>query len=480
MSEFKLKRGRKVYHIREFSSLLELARRGMIAPDDPIFVPSVERWVYARAIHELSALLEGTAPRGSDFSDAEELPLDFVEPLGGAGDGPAVQVAPGVLDLGIEVTWEETRATPSEAAGPGSGPGEPGGSALDGRSRRAAGDLFGTSNSGAPGNGSWDRTDVGAGLPRQRDARAAPAPGRDRLPTSFERDRDDFPGPDAGGPGGPRGLGEEDRPDGHGRAGHDRGRGRVAPVSFQDWMAQHARNGELEPADGGLLPLLTGLEHEGTDTGTTGVRWGRLVVITGVLAGVLATYFVYVKVIADLEFEPWEPGQSVPAPGPEGGSEPGTGATAVVATPTPELAAMDLRMRKAIPPNIGAFRSFEQAEDRLFSELLNLKIGVADVRLKPVDGNVYMPVRKTESDITVRLRHARLPIEEQTGIIGLVIGKYMSRERLKVRDLVLRIERPDQVPAVRIVPGRSAKAYFRGEITFRQFLLAVQAGTVTP
>ena len=494
LSEFKLKRGRKVYHIREFSSLLELTRRGLVAPDDPIFVPSVDRWVLARAIHELAPLLVGVPLRGeSEDEDAVVLPLEFVEPL---SESELTPVEVDETTLGVDA--ESGDPIPSE--GMSDGGGKPGVSG-----RKAGGEDVWSNHSaekilseldavptvptaGAEGWHEPPTVGVGAGLEVDRASRVARG-GDVRGPVSrgrgepgggtgswnggrdTERDRS-WQDPAAGAPVFDRGEA------GAGRVrGGERRRVGAAPISFQDWMAEKAREGALAGDEDGVLPLLSGVGDARERPERVPVRWGRLAVISGVLLAMFGGYFLYVKVIAEMEYEPWTPPPVAVTAVPGGDRVPGVEQEQ---SPEPGLTATDYRLRSMIPPNVVAFRSFEQAEDRLFSELLNLKIGVADVQLIPVEGDTNRSVRRTESDVSVRLRHSPLPAEEQTGIIGLVIGKYMSRDRLKVRDLVMRIERAGQVPVVRIVPGRAAAEYFAGRINYQQYLLAVQAGTVSP
>ncbi len=480
MPEFKLKRGRKVYHIREFSSILELASRGLIAPDDPIFVPSIERWVYARAIHELAPLLEGMAPRGDDADEAEELPLAFVEPLVEPATGATVEIDLEVGEVGIGATPGGSEGADAWSSG-GEGRDAPHGSRGDVWSATHAWDVSEqvdqVTTLPAESGGPWQ------GEP---DDFASVRRARDLSPGGFGRE-ERGPGTGGGGPEpepetppggeGPEQTGKRLEP-----AGTLREQGVTsAPISFQDWMAQQAREGALNPGADGVLPVLSGVgvEEPREERVDAGVRWARVVVLAGALAGAFGVYYLYVKHIAGLEFEPMETPRVESVSASSQGNE-GVGVSPAPAeSPFPGMEAMDLRLRRAIPPNVSAFRNFEQAEDRLFGELLNLKIGVADVKLDPVDGDRAGPVRRTETDVMVRVRNGRLPVEEQTGMIGLVIGKYISRDRLRVRDLVLRIERSGQVPVVRIVPGKSAEAYFTGRINLAQYLLAVQAGTVT-
>lgn len=54
MSEWKLKRGEEEWAVGTAATLKEWAGKGLIAQDDYVFNPILEKWVYARDVAEIS------------------------------------------------------------------------------------------------------------------------------------------------------------------------------------------------------------------------------------------------------------------------------------------------------------------------------------------------------------------------------------------------------------------------------------------
>lgn len=149
-----------------------------------------------------------------------------------------------------------------------------------------------------------------------------------------------------------------------------------------------------------------------------------------------------------------------------------------------ELMQEEARLRSAIRPQLAPLKSFDLAQDELFSELVNLKLSVRDVSLEPVDGNRSRSVRTSESDLTIRLRPGRLLLDEQVALAGLVVGKYVLQDRIRVRHLLVQLDRraegSGEPPLIRQLTGKDAASFYNQTMTLQQFRLAVVAGTHVP
>ncbi|MFM7204385.1 MAG: hypothetical protein ACKO6N_26710 [Myxococcota bacterium] len=624
MTEFKLKKGPKVYHIQAFSSLLELARRGLVQADDPVFVPSVERWVRADAIRELRPLLASATPTSNSTEDAAEEWLDlgteFIEPLSTSGLEGGATIEVDVEGLGLDISvlaprgealyapsptsssslppeplenvtrdktfWDappvsipaepvnmETRQAPvwsEEAHGPtpwapfnprprSSSPqvpvwGEPAPKlpepALpDRKSHVWAENTHPPAPSLTPTPDEW-LSEVPTD-PRLRLKPQGPAVDADALASMFDRPNPRPGTRTTGAPGSPTGsltsaaplFGElrpeprevtretilpepragtrtdtrtdtrtegrtdtrtDSRTTGSGSTGSasppaSGGLGTetevrkptrsapprpepLAPPDFEQWIDARAE-GSASPEMRSRLES-AGVVSRRADTKQQegGTRWGRLV---GLILLTLLALAVGRGVMRSISM-PGVPTLAEELEPPRGPLDPVPADQGVRDTPHPQTfteeadQATDGRLRAQLRPDITPMRTFDQAQDELFGELLNLRLSVLDVKLEPLKGERFRSVRTTESDVVVRIKPGRLADEEQVALCGLVMGKYLQQQRLNLRFLMVQIERGGDTPLVRQVPSKDVLQYFERQLSYRQFLLAAQAGTLLP
>ena len=80
MSTYKIRRGEEMIEVEGFGALVDLVKRGMLAPDDAVFVPASNRWHYARSIRQLREhfpqVEDPLPPEGKvrDLASAERVP----------------------------------------------------------------------------------------------------------------------------------------------------------------------------------------------------------------------------------------------------------------------------------------------------------------------------------------------------------------------------------------------------------------------
>ena len=621
MVHFKLKRGKKIYHIQEFASVLELARRGLISPDDPIFVPAANRWAYARCIQELRPVLR----EENDADHALELPPEFVEPLAGDFGGMSIEIDAGTI--GVSAYADSARGEVEDDAGSSPIPRRPGDEPVPdspfdveealtvpsapNAPPRAATDLFedaptrgddgweddiptdpgvpgvssgmtarGTVPSSAPAEDLWGAAHAKAPetvtaftIPSPThdsvwDAEPVPRPalegppfpsplstggngaGDDRLssepptwhaadqagtrtrsasPMAAGRSTQDHPHtgrrsrtpvPEASIPFPPgsaapsstverTGGGDNylDRPfpsrepakgdalhvrsaapptmDGipsiespDARSGSRRASEPPPPPSFQAWVEEQARkNGAERGIDPPVIPLLTTGDVAAEPRRMLTLDPIRLGVVVGLLLLTFAAVSFYLRVTANQAFQTKDaPSASLEDKAPK--------AIASSAKPpaTPAPVFDDAPIRAQIKPRLSPMRTFEQAEEELFIELINLKAAIADVRIEPVSGNRSRSVRTERSDVIVRLRPGVDDLEKTEITVGLVVGKYVSRKihdggRIRVRDLVFLYRLEDGEPLLAAkVKGETAWSYYRGGVKAQTYLNELKEG----
>ncbi len=60
MSTYKVKLGEEIVAVDGLAGLVKLVQEGRLAPEDPVFIPSTNRWHYARSVRQLREYFPGT------------------------------------------------------------------------------------------------------------------------------------------------------------------------------------------------------------------------------------------------------------------------------------------------------------------------------------------------------------------------------------------------------------------------------------
>lgn len=278
------------------------------------------------------------------------------------------------------------------------------------------------------------------------------------------------------------------------------GAGLGAPPAFQDWV-----EAKTEGRDVSSKLVEAGVIEPRRDRPVTvkkGTRWGRLLALVLIVGGLFWGAQAVIRSISRPVGTPMqgvgetvgrgsgvEPGADKQQPGEapdsgQGGVSAGDSGTTRPGedpgTPSAQDEELEGRLRALIQPQVKPMRTFDLAQDELFGEMLNLRAGIVDVKLEPVQGDRTRSVRTSEADVILKLKPGRFSAEEQTAVAGLVVGKYLQQAKMQVRFLILEIAREGAEPLIRQVPGKTAQAFFDQQRSYRQYLLEVQAGTQLP
>lgn len=278
------------------------------------------------------------------------------------------------------------------------------------------------------------------------------------------------------------------------------GAGLGAPPAFQDWV-----EAKTEGRDVSSKLVEAGVIEPRRDRPVTvkkGTRWGRLLALVLIVGGLFWGAQAVIRSISRPVGTPMqgvgetvgrgsgvEPGADKQQPGVapdsgQGGVSAGDVGTTRPGedpgTPSAQDEELEGRLRALIQPQVKPMRTFDLAQDELFGEMLNLRAGIVDVKLEPVQGDRTRSVRTSEADVILKLKPGRFSAEEQTAVAGLVVGKYLQQAKMQVRFLILEIAREGAEPLIRQVPGKTAQAFFDQQRSYRQYLLEVQAGTQLP
>lgn len=278
------------------------------------------------------------------------------------------------------------------------------------------------------------------------------------------------------------------------------GAGLGAPPAFQDWV-----EAKTEGRDVSSKLVEAGVIEPRRDRPVTvkkGTRWGRLMALVLIVGGLFWGAQAVIRSISRPVGTPMqgvgetvgrgsgvEPGVDKQQPGEapdsgQGGVSAGDVGTTRPGehpgTPWAHDEELEGRLRALIQPQVKPMRTFDLAQDELFGEMLNLRAGIVDVKLEPVQGDRTRSVRTSEADVILKLKPGRFSAEEQTAVAGLVVGKYLQQAKMQVRFLILEIAREGAEPLIRQVPGKTAQAFFDQQRSYRQYLLEVQAGTQLP